>query len=73
MRLSLSYPAVIVATSLGLAVLRAAPAAGPVEFVAHDIDAKMPGAYAVNTADFNKDHATTHGLSQWRSCQPQRH
>jgi hypothetical protein len=55
MRLSLSYPAVIAAAALSLAVLRAAPAAGPVEFVAHDIDPKMPGAYAVNTADFNKD------------------
>jgi hypothetical protein len=55
MRLSLSYPAAIVAAALSLAVLRAAPAAGPVEFVAHDIDPKMPGAYAVNTADFNKD------------------
>ena len=32
-----------------------APAAGPVEFVAHDIDPKLPGAYAVNIADFNKD------------------
>ncbi len=55
MRLSLSYPAVIVATSLGLAVLRAAPAAGPVQFDAHDIDSKLAGAYAVNLADFNKD------------------
>lgn len=31
------------------------PAAGPVKFEAHDIDPKLPGAYAVNTADFNKD------------------
>jgi hypothetical protein len=32
-----------------------APAAGPVKFEAHDIDPKMPGAYAVNFADFNND------------------
>lgn len=32
-----------------------APAAGPVRFDAHDIDPKLPGAYAVNTADFNND------------------
>jgi len=31
------------------------PAAGPVKFEAHDIDPKLPGAYAVNTADFNND------------------
>ena len=31
------------------------PAAGPVKFEAHDIDPKLPGAYAVNIADFNKD------------------
>ena len=30
-------------------------AAGPVRFEAHDIDPKLPGAYAVNTADFNND------------------
>lgn len=35
--------------------LTGAPAAGPVAFVAHDIDPKFPGAYAVNVADFNKD------------------
>ncbi|MEO8682096.1 MAG: VCBS repeat-containing protein [Vicinamibacterales bacterium] len=35
--------------------LAVAPAAGPVEFVSHDIDPKLPGAYAVNIADFNKD------------------
>ena len=40
----------VVATTLAFA-----PAAGPVEFVAHDIDPKLPGAYAVNVADFNKD------------------
>lgn len=40
----------VVATTLAVA-----PAAGPVEFVPHDIDPKLPGAYAVNVADFNKD------------------
>src|SRR6476620_8139945 len=30
-------------------------AAGPVKFEAHDIDPKLPGAYAVNLADFNND------------------
>ena len=40
----------IVATTFAFA-----PAAGPVEFVPHDIDPKLPGAYAVNIADFNKD------------------
>ena len=58
MRLPLSHAvsiASIAAASLSLAVLRAAPAAGPVEFVAHDIDPKLTGAYAVNTADFNHD------------------
>lgn len=35
--------------------LLAAPAAGPVTFEPHDIDPKLPGAYAVNVADFNKD------------------
>src|SRR5690349_11255513 len=35
--------------------LSGAPAAGPVKFEAHDIDPKLPGAYAVNIADFNKD------------------
>jgi hypothetical protein len=35
--------------------LAGAPAGGPVKFEAHDIDPKLPGAYAVNTADFNND------------------
>src|SRR5262245_1881049 len=38
-----------------MVVLSGARAGGPVEFAAHDIDPKMPGAYAVNVADFNKD------------------
>lgn len=41
--------------AIAAATLTGAPAAGPVEFVPHDIDAKLPGAYAVNTADFNND------------------
>ncbi|MBM3809171.1 MAG: VCBS repeat-containing protein [Acidimicrobiia bacterium] len=41
--------------SLAVATLSGAPAAGPVKFEAHDIDPKLPGAYAVNTADFNND------------------
>ncbi|MGH9201312.1 MAG: FG-GAP repeat domain-containing protein, partial [Vicinamibacterales bacterium] len=55
MRLSLLSAAVIAAISLSLAVLAAAPAAGPVTFVAHDIDPKLSGAYSVNAADFNND------------------
>jgi Aldos-2-ulose dehydratase, beta-propeller domain/FG-GAP-like repeat len=35
--------------------LAAAPAAGPVKFVPHDIDAAFRAGYAVATADFNKD------------------
>src|SRR5262245_25322782 len=33
----------------------APPAAGPVQFRAHDIDANFRGGYAVAVADFNKD------------------
>lgn len=32
-----------------------APAAGPVQFRGHDIEASFPGGYAVGVADFNKD------------------
>jgi VCBS repeat protein/aldos-2-ulose dehydratase/isomerase family protein len=49
----------LVLTGMGFALvavtLSGAPAAGPVKFEAHDIDPKLPGAYAVNTADFNND------------------
>jgi hypothetical protein len=38
-----------------VAPLTGAPAAGPVTFVAHDIDAGFRGGYAVAVADFNKD------------------
>jgi hypothetical protein len=41
--------------AMAVATLSGAPAAGPVTFEAHDIDPKLPGAYAVNTADFNND------------------
>ena len=41
--------------AVAVATLAGAPAAGPVKFEAHDIDPKLPGAYAVNTADFNND------------------
>jgi hypothetical protein len=34
-------------------------AGGPVKFEAHDIDPKLPGAYAVNIADFNNDGNST--------------
>src|SRR5262245_31122188 len=55
MRPSLSYPVALVVSVLSLAALRAAPAASPVELVAHDIDPKRPAAHAVNTADFSHD------------------
>ena len=42
--------AVVVSVSL-----RGAAPAGPVEFVAHDIDANFRGGYSVSVADFNKD------------------
>jgi hypothetical protein len=38
-----------------LVVGRGAPAAGPVQFAAHDIDANFRGGYAVSVADFNRD------------------
>ena len=42
--------------TLALAVsLSGAPAAGPVRFAPHDIDADFRGGYAVAVADFNKD------------------
>jgi hypothetical protein len=42
--------------TLALAVsLSGAPAAGPVRFTPHDIDANFRGGYAVDVADFNKD------------------
>lgn len=44
-----------VLASVAVVTLSGAPAAGPVKFEAHDIDPKLAGAYAVNTADFNND------------------
>jgi hypothetical protein len=42
--------------TVALAVsLSGAPAAGPVRFAPHDIDANFRGGYAVDVADFNKD------------------
>lgn len=41
--------------SMTLASLSGAPAAGPATFTPHDIEPKLPGAYAVNAADFNHD------------------
>jgi len=43
------------AMAVAVTTLSGAPAGGPVKFEAHDIDPKLPGAYAVNTADFNND------------------
>ena len=55
MKLSQVSVAGTVLVAIAAAALSGAPAAGPVEFVPHDIDARLPGAYAVNTADFNND------------------
>jgi hypothetical protein len=41
--------------SMTFAALSGAPAAGPATFTPHDIEPKLPGAYAVNVADFNHD------------------
>lgn len=38
-----------------VASLSGAPAAGPVRFAPHDIDANFRGGYAVDVADFNQD------------------
>src|SRR5256885_6961333 len=46
----------IAAASLTVVSLTGAPpASGPVEFRAHDIEAKFPGGYAVAAVDVNKD------------------
>ena len=53
------YVAAAGTLGLGLAgaimTVTVAPAAGPVQFRAHDIDANFRGGYAVAVADFNKD------------------
>src|SRR5215468_1969159 len=54
----LSKPALVLAITVTAAFAvapRAAGPAGPVEFVAHDIDAAFRGGYSVSVADFNKD------------------
>lgn len=43
------------ATAIAGASLAGAPAAGPVQFQPHDIDANFRSGYAVAAADFNKD------------------
>lgn len=49
----LATAAAVVALAAGS--LRGAGPAGPVDFVAHDIDANFRGGYSVSVADFNKD------------------
>jgi hypothetical protein len=49
----LATAAALVALAAGS--LRGAGPAGPVDFVAHDIDASFRGGYSVSVADFNKD------------------
>ena len=44
-----------VGTSSAVSLFSGAPAAGPVQFLAHDIDTNFRGGYAVSVADFNKD------------------
>ena len=50
----LAFIAVASAVVVSVSLRGAAPA-GPVEFVAHDIDANFRGGYSVSVADFNKD------------------
>jgi len=51
----LRFTAVGAGIALAAASLRGAAPAGPVDFVAHDIDANFRGGYSVSVADFNKD------------------
>jgi hypothetical protein len=54
--MALRFPAAGLAAILAsVASLGGAPAAGPVVFTPHDIDAGFTGGYAVGVADFNKD------------------
>ncbi|MEZ5286321.1 MAG: VCBS repeat-containing protein [Vicinamibacterales bacterium] len=50
-----AYPAVGVVSVLSVVALSGAPAAGPVRFTPHDIDANVRGGYAVAVADFDKN------------------
>jgi hypothetical protein len=48
--------AALVAVVIGRLPLHAqSSASGPVDFVAHDIDANFRGGYSVSVADFNHD------------------
>ena len=47
--------ALVSVVSIAAVTFAGAPAAGPVTFVPHEIDPKLPGGYAVNVADFNHD------------------
>jgi aldos-2-ulose dehydratase/isomerase family protein/VCBS repeat protein len=55
MKLKAFFFATVAAAALAAVRLAGAPAAGPVEFRAHDVDANFRGGYAVTVADFNKD------------------
>src|SRR5258707_5283631 len=46
---------VAAASAIVAGTLQGAGPAGPVDFVAHDIDANFRGGYFVSVADFNKD------------------
>src|SRR5207237_1808376 len=46
---------VAAASAIVAGTLQGAGPAGPVDFVAHDIDANFRGGYSVSVADFNKD------------------
>ena len=52
---SLCLVTVSAVVALAVSSLRGAAPAGPVDFVAHDIDASFKGGYSVSVADFNKD------------------
>src|SRR5215467_6492503 len=49
------FAIIAAASAVVTASLHGAAPAGPVEFVAHDIDANFRGGYSVSVADFNKD------------------
>src|SRR5688572_13183734 len=54
--LALASAVAVLLACLGRSLLGvAAPAAGPVQFRAHDIDPNFRSGYAINVADFNKD------------------
>jgi len=53
--MKMRYLAVPCLAAIAVVTLRGAAPAGPVEFVAHDIDANFRGGYSVSVADFNND------------------